>query len=107
MKLAREQKKRQDFEAAGRLAAQRQAAEQATRELAEADAKQKRADRQNRVRHSTNLTPLSGSHSQLTYHVGYFTAQKKKSYTPRIHQNQLSCSSEVLLHKQHMSTQGS
>lgn len=84
MKLAREQKKRQDFEAAGRLAGQRQAAEQAARELAEADAKQKRADRQNRVRHSTNLTHLSGSHSQLTYHVGYFTAQKKKSFTGQI-----------------------
>ena len=88
MKLAREQKKRQDFEAAGRLAAQRQAAEQAARELAEADAKQKRADRQNRVRHRTNLTPLSGSDSQLTDQVGYFTAQKKKSFTGQIQERQ-------------------
>lgn len=49
LKLAREQKKRQDMESAGRLAAQRKAAEQAVRQQAEADMKQKKADRQSRV----------------------------------------------------------
>ena len=49
LKLAREQKKRQDMDSAGRLAAQRKAAEQAVRQQAEADMKQKKADRQSRV----------------------------------------------------------
>jgi hypothetical protein len=49
LKLAREQKKRQDMESAGRLAAQRKAAEQAVRQQAEADMKQKKADRHSRV----------------------------------------------------------
>ena len=51
LKLVREQKKRQEMEAAARLAAQRKAAEQAARQQAEADMKQKKADRQNRVCH--------------------------------------------------------
>ncbi len=49
LKLAREQKKRQEMESAGRLAAQRKAAEQAVRQQAEGDMKQKKADRQSRV----------------------------------------------------------
>jgi len=58
LKLAREQKKRQDMESAGRLAAQRKAAEQAVRQQAEADMKQKKADRQSRVclHHRCHLT---------------------------------------------------
>ena len=49
LKLAKEQKKRQEMEGAARLAAQRKAAEQAARQQAEAEMQQKRADRQSRV----------------------------------------------------------
>ena len=49
LKLAKEQKKKQEMEAAAKLAAQRKAAEQAARQLAEAELQQKKAERQQRV----------------------------------------------------------
>lgn len=49
LKLAKEQKKKQDMEAAARLAGQRKAAEQAARQQVEADMQKKRNDRQSKV----------------------------------------------------------
>ena len=49
LKLAKEQKKKQDMEAAARLAAQRRTAEQAARQQVEAEMQKKRVDRQSRV----------------------------------------------------------
>ena len=49
LKLAKEQKKKQDMEAAARLAVQRRAAEQAARQQVEAEMQKKRIDRQSRV----------------------------------------------------------
>ena len=69
LKLAREQKKRQEMESAGRLAAQRKAAEQAVRQQAEADMKQKKADRQSRVCHRHKLCSFFSSCSEsMTQH---------------------------------------
>lgn len=51
LKLAKEQKKKQDMEAAARLAAQRRTAEQAARQQVEAEMQKKRVDRQSRVCH--------------------------------------------------------
>lgn len=49
LKLAKEQKKKRDMEAAARLAAQRRTAEQAARQQVEAEMQKKRVDRQSRV----------------------------------------------------------
>ena len=49
LKPAKEQKKKQDMEAAARLAVQRRAAEQAARQQVEAEMQKKRIDRQSRV----------------------------------------------------------
>lgn len=56
LKLAKEQKKRGDMEAAARLAAQRRTTEQAARQQVEADMQKKRADRQSRVGCASSVT---------------------------------------------------
>ena len=61
LRLAKEQKKKQDTEAAVRLAAQRKAAEQAARQQVEAEAQKKRADRQSKVPRQTSTVTAKQS----------------------------------------------
>ena len=57
LKQAKEQKKKQDMEAAARLAGHRRNAEQAARQQVEAEMQKKRVDRQSRVCHPSVPTP--------------------------------------------------